>query len=161
MPIRLFNWDRQAGILLDPSAAMSAGSKAGVGGVHAIDQIPNLLANLNNISIQWRVKNEFTQLQPSLDAAINNWADNNDTGMCYDPGDVGALVHAVTWQGDSPWGMPPPQGFVTMFLGDCGLDSHSVFNKYISTPMAFTGSPANTKQNWIFFWYTLDSTQQC
>lgn len=158
MPVRVFNWDRQAGVLLNPQAAIAAGTQntVALSNAAAFNAIVNILSRLNSISLQWRVQNELANLQPSINSEIPNWADNNTTGKCYDPSVVGALVHTLIWQGDAPIGMPPPQGFISMFIGDCGLDPVSTFTSYIATPMVLPSGPANSTVYYIMFWCTLD-----
>jgi hypothetical protein len=156
MPIRVANWNRQQK-LLDPKAALSGPSASLGQHAYIIDGIVSALAFLNNYSLQWRVQNEFKGIVPSVESTITSWADSNPSGQCYDPADVGALIHLITWTGSAPLGMKAPAGFVAIFLGDCGMDFQSVFLKYC-TPDLIGGvpsGPSDSSDKWSFFWYTL------
>jgi hypothetical protein len=160
MPIRVFNWDRQAGNLLDPAAAMKAGVKLGPSA--ALTAISNAMAVLNDYSVKHRVAKEVELIKPTLDADIVNWADNNTTGYCYDPADVGVILHIIIAEYSAPIGMSNSQLFWTIIDGDAGLngDAEKVFKTYMMTFRKNNYYPPvdqNAKEIWHIFWYTQDS----
>jgi hypothetical protein len=154
MPIRVFNWDRQ-GKFLDPEAAIAAGRSGKPGAEAATTALVNILSFLNESALQYRVKQEFEGIISTAGSTISSWADSNPTNKCYDPGDVGALIHLITSVGTAPIAMKPPVSFVDMFIGDCGLDSSAVITKYIGTPGYYPTGGSNTTTRWSFFWYTV------
>ena len=160
MPIRVFNWDRQAGNLLDPAAAMKAG--VNLGPAAAAAAIVNALAVFNDYSLKHRVAKEIADIKPTLNADIVDWADNNTTGHCYDPANVGVILHIIVAEYSAPIGMPNSHMFWTIIDGDAGLtdDAVKVFKKYMMTFRKNNYYPPvdqNAKEIWQIFWYTQDS----
>jgi hypothetical protein len=165
MPIRKFNWDGQAGQLLDPGAAMAAGrtGTGTVGAAAAFSAVATILAKLNLISIQWRLKNELENIRPICDADIVSWADNNTTGKCYDPTNVGCIIHIIVAEDPAPLGMSSTYQFWAIFEGDIGLDPIGVVKNYLSNPSLRDGIapvPSSLKEKWAILWYQYEPPTQ-
>lgn len=156
MPISVFNWDRQQQ-LLDPQAAMQAGSSRQLGASAAVSSAIKLLGVLNDYALQWRVQKELHDILPAAKSELIAWSNYNPTGKCYDSSAVGILLHLITAIGDAPLGMRPPRMFVALFTGDAGLDPVATLSQYLNTPIEYD-RPDNMTIKYMFFWYTLDST---
>jgi hypothetical protein len=169
MPIRVFNWDRSQKNLIDPSAAMGAGfiQKPAVDG--AANLIVSDLAAFNVAALRSRLEQAYRKVVQTAKRDIRLWADHNEKKKCFDPYDVGSLIHLIIWVGDAPITMPRPVGFVDMFVADTGrnADAELILKKYLmlvpTDPRGIApaqklnrAGPDNTETKWSFYWYTLD-----
>ena len=157
MPIRVINPTASARTWFDPRNARTDALRANAGPENAVSAIMSILSGLNSYALQWRVKNEFTNLKPNLDQEITSWADNNPTGVCYDPSNVGVLVHIIVYSQPAPLGMAPTMGFIGMYSGDCALDYKTALINYVNQGVITPSSPPDATTSWFFWWYTLDS----
>ena len=114
-----------------------------------------MLGFMNDWSLQWRVNKEALAILPTAKSTINSWAQNNPSGMCYEPNRVGVLLHVITAIGSAPWGLKAPVSFVAVLLGDAGLDFNTVFATYIRRARIEPSGPPNSTIRYNFFWYTL------
>lgn len=110
---------------------------------------------LNQASVVYAVKDALDNIAAEADGAIRSWADVNEYDHCYDPSQVGALIHILLTR-PLNWPDPRPISFQTLFVAACDLDPVTALNKYLATPSAFPGPPEGTEQLWKFLWRTLD-----
>jgi hypothetical protein len=110
---------------------------------------------LNDASVASAVSDALDATASDADTAIRNWADTNETGKCYDPAQVGALMQVLLTRPIN-WPDPRPISFQSVFIASCDLNPSDALNKYLATPSMFQGPPEGTEQLWKFVWRTLD-----
>jgi hypothetical protein len=108
---------------------------------------------LNDVSVTFAVSQALDAIRPEADLAISAWANLNETGKCYDPAQVGALIHVLLSR-PLNWPDPRPISFQTLFIAGCDLNPLNALNKYLAIPSAFQGPPDGTEQLWKFVWKT-------
>ncbi|MBV8452122.1 MAG: hypothetical protein JOZ29_07585 [Deltaproteobacteria bacterium] len=110
---------------------------------------------LNDVSVASAVSDALDNAASDADTAIRAWADNNETGKCYDPAQVGALIQVLLTRPEN-WPDPRPISFQSVFVASCDLNATDALNKYLATASMFEGPPEGTEQLFKFIWRTLD-----
>jgi hypothetical protein len=95
---------------------------------------------LNDASVVSAVSGALDATASDADTAIRNWADTNETGKCYDPAQVGALMQVLLTR-PTNWPDPRPISFQSVVIASCDLHPSDALNKYLSTPSMFQGPP--------------------
>lgn len=143
--------------LITPSHATSAG--VNLGNQAKVGAVLQILSQLNDISMAWRLQNELNQIKPSCDANIVRWANNAPDGKCYQVGSVsiGTIIHAIIAEYSQAIGMANVHQFWTMFQGDIGFDPDATITQYLKEFLkkrpVYPPVPGNPSLKWLLLWY--------
>jgi hypothetical protein len=149
---------------LEEAARLSANAPFNASRILMKDAVGNfavVASILNQQSASWAVSQALEEISPEADKAIRSWADSNEYGYCYDPAEVGALIHVLLTKPINPinWpgGSERPISFQTLFVANQDLEPVAALNKHLAAPAVIQAPPAGTMQIWKFIWRTLDA----